>query len=137
MDHQSAVRCGIAWHPDGTLLAVPGVEHDVVCYDRDDWKPVSYLTGHHTAYVNLVTYSPNGGPSTLCPNPYEPGPAVPSFFSPGGCDRFYNLCSKLICGSIPVRARGEWQSTANPTSAGAGRIFLHSPAPFRASSPKA
>lgn len=60
MDHQSAARCGIAWHPDGTLLAVPGTEHDVVCYERDEWKPVSYLTGQHTARVNLVTYSPNG-----------------------------------------------------------------------------
>lgn len=63
MDHQSAARCGIAWHPDGTLLAVPGTEHDVVCYDRDEWKPVSYLAGQHSARVNLVTYSPNGGVS--------------------------------------------------------------------------
>ena len=60
VDHQSAARCGIAWHPDGTLLAVPGTENDVVCYDRDEWKPISYMAGEHSARVNLITYSPNG-----------------------------------------------------------------------------
>lgn len=28
-------RSQLAWHPDGSVLAVPGPRNDVTCYDRD------------------------------------------------------------------------------------------------------
>ena len=56
----SAARCGIAWAPDGSMLAVPGLDHDVVCYERLNWDAACFLRGEHTARVNHVAFSPNG-----------------------------------------------------------------------------
>ena len=107
----------MAWHPDSTLLAVPGTENDVVCYDRDDWKPVSYLTGHHTARVNLVTYSPNGvarcrnAPSIrLYPNPWA-RTCAPALYGVERCARCLPIAAfapniavhKSVCGSMGGR----------------------------------
>ena len=60
-DPTSAARGGVSWHPDGgTLLAVPGNDNDVVLYERLSWTPTGYLSGGHTAPVNLVVFCPNG-----------------------------------------------------------------------------
>eukprot|EP00898_Chlorokybus_atmophyticus_P008326 jgi/Chlat1/8495/Chrsp80S07934 len=51
----------IAWHPDGTWLAVPSVSgNGVVAYERSTWKPAFCLEGTHTAPVSLLAWSPNG-----------------------------------------------------------------------------
>ena len=42
------------------MVAVPGHEYDVVCYERLNWKPLLTLRGEHTARVNLVAFSPDG-----------------------------------------------------------------------------
>ena len=42
------------------MVAVPGHEHDVVCYERLNWKPLLTLRGEHTARVNLVAFAPDG-----------------------------------------------------------------------------
>ena len=65
VDHLSPARCGLAWSPDGSMVAVPGHEHDVVCYERLNWKPLLTLRGGHTARVNLVAFSPDGALQSL------------------------------------------------------------------------
>ena len=60
VDHLSPARCGLAWSPDGSMVAVPGHEHDVVCYERLNWKPLLTLRGEHTARVNLIAFAPDG-----------------------------------------------------------------------------
>jgi WD40 repeat protein len=48
----------MAWHPDGAVLvAVPGVDNDVVLYERLSWDVASVLKGEHTAPVHLVAFS--------------------------------------------------------------------------------
>ena len=42
------------------MVAVPGYEHDVVCYERLNWKPLLTLRGEHMARVNLVAFAPDG-----------------------------------------------------------------------------
>ena len=37
-DYMSTYRCDVAWHPDGSILAVPGSENDVVLYERLSWE---------------------------------------------------------------------------------------------------
>ena len=56
----SPARCGLAWSPYGSMVAVPGHYHDVVCYERLNWKPLLTLRGEHTARVNLVAFSHDG-----------------------------------------------------------------------------
>ncbi|KAK9809234.1 hypothetical protein WJX72_011841 [[Myrmecia] bisecta] len=60
VDTASCGRNGLAWHPDGSFLAAPGPQHDVVLYERHSGAVAYTLSGPHTAPVNLVSYSPNG-----------------------------------------------------------------------------
>jgi len=69
VDHLSPARCGLAWSPDGSMVAVPGHEHDVVCYERLNWKPLLTLRGEHTARVNLVAFAPDGTALSDAPQP--------------------------------------------------------------------
>lgn len=63
MDVTSAARSAADWHPDGSLLAVPGTDNDVVCFERLSWDKAFTLGGEHSAPVNLVSFSPNGAPT--------------------------------------------------------------------------
>lgn len=61
VDRSGLARNGVAWHPDGgQLLAAPGLENDVALYERLSWDTTGYLTGLHTAPVNVIAFSPNG-----------------------------------------------------------------------------
>ncbi|GIL74869.1 hypothetical protein Vretimale_2446 [Volvox reticuliferus] len=62
VDYSSPRRHTPSWHPDGgTVLAVPvGAEGEVVLYERLSWEATGYLSGEHTAAVNVVAFSPNG-----------------------------------------------------------------------------
>lgn len=61
VDVTSARRSGTAWHPDGgSLLAVPGTEHDICMFERLSWAVAFSLKGPHSDAVNLVSFSPNG-----------------------------------------------------------------------------
>eukprot|EP00873_Tetraselmis_striata_P018043 jgi/Tetstr1/438307/TSEL_026874.t1 len=59
-DHFSSERARLAWHPDGSLLAVPGVENDVVLYERLSWQATGHLSNGHSKPINCVSISPNG-----------------------------------------------------------------------------
>ena len=54
------------------MLAVPGLDNDVVCYERLNWDTACFLRGEHTARVNLVTFSPNGVPPVVPHNTCGP-----------------------------------------------------------------
>ncbi|KAK9837086.1 hypothetical protein WJX81_001820 [Elliptochloris bilobata] len=60
VDAASAARSLLAWHPDGSLLAVPGCDNDVTVYERLSWEPAYSLAGPHSARVNAVCFSPDG-----------------------------------------------------------------------------
>ncbi len=60
VDTASAARSLLAWHPDGSLLAVPGCDNDVTVYERLSWEPTFSLAGQHSAPVNAVCFSPDG-----------------------------------------------------------------------------
>ena len=60
MDRSSAIRCGLAWHPDGSLLAVAGTNNNVIIYERLSWEPLHQLDDAHTGLVNCLKFSPNG-----------------------------------------------------------------------------
>ncbi|KAH7291609.1 hypothetical protein KP509_29G024200 [Ceratopteris richardii] len=61
-DLNNMCRNGIAWHPKGDVLAVPGRKNgvDVVMYDRDTGEKVFSLKGGHSATVGVLMWSPNG-----------------------------------------------------------------------------
>ena len=60
-------RSMLAWHPDGTDLAVPGLEGEVVFYERHNWKVSCTLQGTHTAPVSVLAFSNNGSqPACAC-----------------------------------------------------------------------
>lgn len=89
-DHASAHRSRLAWHPDGSVLAVPGAEvrhgvvwpvphpyactsasmispswmptiqNDIILYERLSWTTIKHLSGSHSKPVNAVSFSPNG-----------------------------------------------------------------------------
>jgi len=50
----------IGWHPDGSLLAVPGSDGEVEALERLNWEPRFSLAGQHKGPVNLAALSPNG-----------------------------------------------------------------------------
>ena len=60
VDTASAARSLLAWHPDGSLLAVPGCDNDVTVYERLSWEPTFSLAGQHSAPINAVCFSPDG-----------------------------------------------------------------------------
>ena len=70
VDVGSVARCGLAWHPDGSLLAAAGASNDIVVYERLSWDPVMELQDGHTGPVNCLQFSPNGEqidlPCTAC-----------------------------------------------------------------------
>jgi WD40 repeat protein len=49
----------LSWHPDGTLLALPG-QDEIVCLMRDSWTPGCILRGSHTKRVSITAWSKNG-----------------------------------------------------------------------------
>ncbi|GJP74483.1 hypothetical protein CLOP_g5056 [Closterium sp. NIES-67] len=55
-----AGRSGVAWHPDGSLLATPGTDSDVVCYDRDTADVMLTLKGVHKSRVAVLAWCPSG-----------------------------------------------------------------------------
>ena len=59
MDSASPARSGLAWHPDGSLLAVSDTNNGITIYEKLSWDPVTHLDGH-TAPVNCLKFSPNG-----------------------------------------------------------------------------
>eukprot|EP00798_Chlamydomonas_sp_ICE-L_P012075 gene12075-15186_t len=60
-DYSSTIQNGLSWHPDGgSLVAAPGLENDVVLYERLSWTPTGWLSEGHTAPVNTVAFCPNG-----------------------------------------------------------------------------
>ncbi|XP_038678678.1 WD repeat and HMG-box DNA-binding protein 1-like isoform X2 [Tripterygium wilfordii] len=50
----------LSWSPDGEILAVPGMENNVVMYDRDTAEKLFQLKGEHTKPVCFLSWSPNG-----------------------------------------------------------------------------
>ena len=60
VDTTSAARSLLAWHPDGSVLAAPGGDHDVTVYERLSWEPAFALAGGHSAPVNAVCFSADG-----------------------------------------------------------------------------
>lgn len=50
----------LCWSPDGETLAVPGLKHDVVMYDRDTAEKLFSLKGDHTQPICFLSWSPNG-----------------------------------------------------------------------------
>lgn len=59
VDSASTLRCGLAWHPDGSLLAVSDTNNGVTLYEKLSWDQVIHLDGH-TAPINCLSFSPNG-----------------------------------------------------------------------------
>lgn len=59
-DIATDARCCPAWMPDGSLLAAPGTENDVVLYERLSWDVAYTLKGEHSAPVSLLAFSKNG-----------------------------------------------------------------------------
>ncbi|KAK1296971.1 hypothetical protein QJS10_CPB15g01087 [Acorus calamus] len=50
----------VSWSPDGEMLAVPGLKHDVVMYDRDTAEKLFTLKGEHSKPICFSSWSPNG-----------------------------------------------------------------------------
>eukprot|EP00854_Cymbomonas_tetramitiformis_P027769 gene27769-34289_t len=51
----------IAWHPDGSLLAIPAEDKGVILYERDCWEAeASRLSPPSLSKVSLFAWSPNG-----------------------------------------------------------------------------
>ncbi|KAI4344011.1 hypothetical protein L6164_011288 [Bauhinia variegata] len=50
----------LSWSPDGETLAVPGLNNDVVMYDRDTAEMLFSLRGDHIQPVCFLSWSPNG-----------------------------------------------------------------------------
>ncbi|XP_038687193.1 WD repeat and HMG-box DNA-binding protein 1-like isoform X2 [Tripterygium wilfordii] len=50
----------LSWSPDGEILAVPGVDNNVVMYDRDTAEKLFELKGEHIKPVCFLSWSPNG-----------------------------------------------------------------------------
>ncbi|CAL8470187.1 g9729 [Coccomyxa elongata] len=59
VDSASPARSGLAWHPDGSLLAVSDTNNGITIYEKLSWDPVIHLDGH-TEPVNCLKFSPNG-----------------------------------------------------------------------------
>lgn len=59
-DHFSPFSARLAWHPDGSVLAAPGVDNDVVLYERLSWEITNHLSSVHTKPVTCISMSPNG-----------------------------------------------------------------------------
>eukprot|EP00743_Colponemidia_sp_Colp-15_P005428 GILK01005834.1.p1 GENE.GILK01005834.1~~GILK01005834.1.p1 ORF type:complete len:1072 (+),score=257.64 GILK01005834.1:57-3218(+) len=49
----------ISWHPEGTMLAVPGYK-EVKLLERDSWKILAELRDEHTKESSITVWSPNG-----------------------------------------------------------------------------
>ena len=62
VDRSSAMRGGLAWHPNGSLLAVAGTNNSIVIYESLSWEPLHQLDDAHTGLVNCLRFSPNGEP---------------------------------------------------------------------------
>lgn len=62
VDIASAVRSRPCWHPDGSLLAAPGTDKNIVMYERLSWQldPSTELAGEHSGDVSIVAFSSNG-----------------------------------------------------------------------------
>ncbi|KAI3431740.1 hypothetical protein D9Q98_004782 [Chlorella vulgaris] len=61
LDLASRCRNQVAWHPDGgSLLAAPGIENDIVLYERMSWAAAITLSGQHSGMVSLLAFSSNG-----------------------------------------------------------------------------
>jgi chromosome transmission fidelity protein 4 len=60
IDRSSHERGGLAWHPDGSLLAVAGTSNNVVIYERLSWDPLYELEDAHSGPVKCLEFSPNG-----------------------------------------------------------------------------
>ncbi|KAL4280939.1 hypothetical protein GQ457_03G017900 [Hibiscus cannabinus] len=50
----------LTWSPDGETLAVPGLENDIVMYDRDTAEKLFTLRGDHVQPICFMSWSPNG-----------------------------------------------------------------------------
>lgn len=59
VDFASPARCGLAWHPDGSLLALSDTSNGITLYEKLSWDPIMHLDGH-TAPMNSLEFSPNG-----------------------------------------------------------------------------
>ncbi|MFO0843155.1 MAG: serine/threonine-protein kinase [Gemmataceae bacterium] len=56
--HEGAI-CGVAWSPDGALVATGSRDQTVRVWDPATGRQLSCLTGHH-GFVNGVAFSPDG-----------------------------------------------------------------------------
>ncbi len=66
VDTASPARSGLAWHPDGSLLALSDTNNGITLYEKLSWDPIMHLDGH-TAPVNSLQFSPNGMINVNCP----------------------------------------------------------------------
>lgn len=60
VDITKAQRTMSAWHPDGSLVAVPYGDGSIVLRERLSWEITDELSGEHQGGVYLVRFSPNG-----------------------------------------------------------------------------
>jgi WD40 repeat protein len=58
----AGARNGASWHPDGSVIAIPGPDNNVVVFDALSWDDdveAYRLDDGHTDIVNLVSFSDN------------------------------------------------------------------------------
>lgn len=65
LDVGSTARSRPSWLPDGSLLAAPGLDKDILLFERLSWKQVGELKGGHSGDVRLLAYSKNGEPTPV------------------------------------------------------------------------
>ncbi|TPX35470.1 hypothetical protein SmJEL517_g02056 [Synchytrium microbalum] len=59
-DTISGRHCTPAWHPTGSIFAVPGRDGDIVLIERDTWETLFTLQNGHSKEVTSLAWSPNG-----------------------------------------------------------------------------
>jgi chromosome transmission fidelity protein 4 len=59
-DIDSLSKAKVAWHPDGTCFAFPGINNDIRVFRSGTWMPFYSLENQHTLNVSTLAWSPNG-----------------------------------------------------------------------------
>jgi hypothetical protein len=118
VDLLSSDHVDVAWLLEGSLLAAPGTDSNVVLYESLSWEVSQHLS--HTASVSVLAASPNGEPCTPPPSLSFSlsfslsRPSAPAYFLPP-CGRPLSsippicLHSFLTCRCHCRHLLGNWQ----------------------------